>query len=232
MTTVLQAVNQVTQDSRLRSAMLLGGWLESGQNAGAVGDHGTSFGPWQIHTTVHPDISPTQAEDPAAAAAYMEPAYAAAAANVPASLWSSDPEKAAEETAYGAERPSVDYYTSAGAASVDAAWQKTLAELNGQDLSSTQGFAPIGGSQTTGDITGQQSESWLRSLLPGGGLDTPGKILQGSGISVSSIESDVLKMALLVLFVGTGAVLVILGLARATGASAKLQQAAPLAAAL
>jgi hypothetical protein len=204
MVSVLQAVNSVTGNMRLRAAMLFGAWMESGQNATAVGDHGTSFGPWQIHTTVHPDISPAQAEDPAQAAAYMEPAYASAMASVPDSLWTSDPARAAEEVAYGAERPSVDYYASAGAAKVNTEWGNVQKQLAGQDVGSSQGFAPIGGSPVGGgsgtDTTGQDALFGI----PG----TP---------STSSITTELEKLAVLVPVIGIGAVMIVLGLARATG---------------
>lgn len=208
MTTVLQAVNSVTNNARIRAAMLLGGWMESGQNPAAVGDSGHAFGPWQINNLAHPDVSQAQGSDPSWAAKYMEPSYEAALANVPASLWQSDPARAAEETAYGAERPKVDYYASAGSASVNAAWAKTVAELNGQDLSSTKGFAPLGGSTTgTGTTgTGTTGQDALFGI-PG----TP---------STSSIITELEKLAVLVPVIGIGAVMIILGLARATGTKA------------
>lgn len=37
---------------------------ESGLNPASVGDHGTSFGLWQIHLPAHPDITKEQALDP------------------------------------------------------------------------------------------------------------------------------------------------------------------------
>lgn len=37
---------------------------ESSMNSDAVGDHGTSFGLFQIHLPAHPDISEEEAENP------------------------------------------------------------------------------------------------------------------------------------------------------------------------
>lgn len=37
---------------------------ESHFNCNAIGDHGTSYGCWQIHLPAHPDISADQAKDP------------------------------------------------------------------------------------------------------------------------------------------------------------------------
>lgn len=205
---VLQAVDSVTQNARVRASMLLGSWLESGQNPGAVGDNGTSFGPWQIHTPVHPDISSAQAENPAAAAAYMEPAYANAVAGIPDALWQSNPQQAAEEAAYAAEAPSVDYYTSAGSSAVGQAWQKTLQELSGQDLSSTKGFSPLGGPPaTTTSSTGSPNAQDAFSLNP----------LSGVAKSFDSFTNEVKKLAIQVPAIGVGAVMIILGLSRATG---------------
>lgn len=209
---VLQAIESVSSDPRIVEAELLGARLESGWNANAVGDNGTSFGPFQIHTPVHPDITPAQAEDPATAAAYIEPAYAAGVASVPASLWSSNPEQAAEMAAFAAERPAQDYFATAGASGVGAAWQAVTAALSGQNVGSVSGFSPLGGT-----ATGQDSESFLRSLLPGGGLDTPGKILQGSGVSISGLETDIFQGVLTLLAAGAGVALVVIGLTRATG---------------
>lgn len=36
---------------------------ESGFHPDRIGDHGTSYGIWQIHLPAHKDISPNQAED-------------------------------------------------------------------------------------------------------------------------------------------------------------------------
>lgn len=48
-------------DPELAAAVAM---AESGGNAGAVGDNGTSFGLWQIHTPVHPQFSPQSMLDP------------------------------------------------------------------------------------------------------------------------------------------------------------------------
>lgn len=108
---VQRAVYGVTQDPRVRQAMLMGALLEGGNlNGGwSPGDNGTSWGPWQIHGPAHPDITQQQAEDPAAAAAYMAPAYAQAVARIPDAMWQSNPTGAAAMAAYLAERPAYMY---------------------------------------------------------------------------------------------------------------------------
>jgi len=220
---VVQAILSMVSDPHVREAELIGTYLESGANATAVGDNGNSWGPFQINGPSHPGITAAQAEDPSWAVQYMTPEYEAAVAQVPASLWSSNPEQAAERAADLAERPQNDYYVARGAATVDQAWANAVAALNGQDVGPLSGYAPLGGS-ATGTATGQDASlpGWIRSLFPGGGLDTPGKILQGSGIDpgsiVSSAVTSIEKYGLMALFVAAGVGLVVVGLARATGA--------------
>lgn len=109
----------------VRLAMRLGALLEGGTLGGGpfeVGDQGTSYGPFQIHLPAHPDVTATEAVDPAFAVHYMLPAYTAAAGAIAPSLWASNPELAAESAARVAERPAQDYVASRGRSTVDRLW--------------------------------------------------------------------------------------------------------------
>lgn len=102
---VAQAILAATQNPQIQAAMLLGSRMESNWSTSAVGDNGTSFGPFQIHLPAHPGVSAAQAEDPTWAVQYMLPAYTAGVSQVPASLWGSNPALAAATAAFHAERP-------------------------------------------------------------------------------------------------------------------------------
>ncbi|WP_207309614.1 hypothetical protein, partial [Streptomyces kasugaensis] len=106
---VVQAILDATKDPHVRESMLLGSRLESSWNPGAVGDNGTSFGPFQIHLPAHPGVTAAQAQNPAWATRYMLSAYQRGAAAQPESLWRSNPEQAAEQAAVAAEAPAQSY---------------------------------------------------------------------------------------------------------------------------
>lgn len=128
---VVNAILGVTSNTRVREAMLLGSDLESSWSTTAVGDQGTSFGPFQIHLPAHPGVTSAEAENPSWAAHYMLGAYEAGVNSVSPSLWSSNPELAAEEAAFAAERPAQNYFASDGSAVVNAKWAQALAALGG-----------------------------------------------------------------------------------------------------
>jgi hypothetical protein len=217
MTTILQAVNQVTQDARVRAGMLIGAWLESGDNPGAVGDSGHAFGPWQINDLAHPGVSQSEASDPLWSANYMIGSYNAAAAQVPASLWSSNPERAAEQTAYLAERPAQDYYVARGSATVDSAWKNALAQLNGQDVSNDPNYSPLGGNPPTSSSNSSTANAQdVFSLNPLSDL--------------KSLGQDLERIGFIGIFLMVGAAMVVLGLSRATGIKPKLSPALAAAA--
>lgn len=132
---VVAAILGATNDAHVRAAMLMGAQLESGMSTSAVGDNGKSFGPYQIYTVAHPNVSPSQAKDPGWATAFMLPAYQAGVNKVAPSLWTSDPAKAAATAAYYAERPKVMYPDSR----VRAAWPTVQDALNGQTIGPTTG---------------------------------------------------------------------------------------------
>jgi len=125
--TLFQAIAQVANgNSHLQLSMLVGSYLESGWNSHAVG--AGSYGAFQIQDpgVVHPDITVDQALDPAYATNYMAPAYQSALKTVSDGLWASDPAHAAEEVAYHAERPRVEYYVNQGWSKVREAYRKSL----------------------------------------------------------------------------------------------------------
>lgn len=99
-----------TADRRMKLAMLMGALLEGGSWDGpwGVGDGGVSFGPFQINTSAHPDVTRAQAEDPAFAAGYMAGPYAGGVAQV-ADKFDVNPQGAAAAAIYLAERPYAPY---------------------------------------------------------------------------------------------------------------------------
>jgi hypothetical protein len=128
--------------------MLMGSSLESNWNTNAVGDNGESFGPFQIHITVHPGVSSSQAQDPVFAAKYMLPAYQAGVSKVSPSLWQSNPAQAAATAAYYAERPAKMY------SGYEAKWSQVQAALNGADISGpvTGASGGVGGGADSGGV--------------------------------------------------------------------------------
>jgi hypothetical protein len=153
---------------RLRQAELLGAQLESGGSNTAVG--AGSYGAFQIQLSAHPGVTVAQAESPGFAARFITPAYTAALAKVPAALWKSDPEKAAEETAALAERPAygsqgqaMSYFQVRGAGAVDNAWKAAEGAYR-----HTTGTAPSTGS--TGRTAAAGGHLFNRSMLVRVGL--------------------------------------------------------------
>ncbi|MFE3776032.1 hypothetical protein [Streptomyces sp. NPDC059122] len=140
---VVQAILDATKDPHVRESMLLGSRLESSWNPNAVGDNGSSFGPFQIHLPAHPGVTAAQAQNPAWATRYMLSAYQRGAAAQPESLWRSNPERAAEQAAVAAEAPAQSYYSGRGAETVHAAWRATVGALGGH--APAAGTSPGGG---------------------------------------------------------------------------------------
>lgn len=166
MSTALEAaIDSATADPHLRVALRLGALLEGGSYAGpwSVGDQGTSYGPYQIHLTAHPDITAAQANDPTQAVLYMLPEYEAALLRVPASAWEQDPSIAAAQVVYYAERPAAMY----PAARIRAAW----AQLTGAAPTSDSGGGASG--PPSGTVTGGAAPAsggafdWLPGLVSG-----------------------------------------------------------------
>ncbi len=180
--TVAAQVNAQTTDARVRLALLMAPFLEGGGSnplgAGGwgVGDNGHSFGPYQINLPFHPSMNQQTATDPAAAVAYMLPAYTNAVNAQPASLWQTNPERAAEQAIQAAENPATDYYSSHGASSVHSAYTAALAAVGNP---STGGTGPVIGPPTgLGTGTPAPSSDSLGGLGPLGPL-TPFGLLPG-----------------------------------------------------
>lgn len=208
---VTPAINQASTDPHVRLSMELGALLEGGNLTGPwnVGDSGTSFGPFQIHLPAHPGVTAMQANDPRFSANFMVSAYQAAASQIPASLWQSDPELAAEQTAFHAERPSVDYFTSHGSSSVHTAYKSALAAegISGGSPGGTPAYMdPLG---TIGDVVSDPGAfvgaavsaplDALSSLSPGNLITVAIKALISSGLV---LRGTLMVAGLIILFIG------------------------------
>jgi hypothetical protein len=154
---VVNAILAATSNTQVQAAMLMGSKLESGWSATAVGDQGTSFGPFQIHLPAHPGVSSAEAENPSWAVNYMLPAYEDGVSKVPASMWSSNPAEAAATAAYYAERPAKMY------AGYEALWSQVQTALGGGNVSS--GGNTSNASGTGGTSGGAVDASTTSSLL-------------------------------------------------------------------
>jgi N-acetylmuramoyl-L-alanine amidase len=134
-------------DPRLAVSLLTGSFLESGWDNHDVG--GGAFGPFQIQDpgVVNVGVTIVQAENPAFATNFMTPRYKEALRTVDPSLWSSDPETAAEQTAYAAEKPAGTYFSVRGKAAVDLAYSNAIAAMRKMAMSVT-GFGGTAGSRT------------------------------------------------------------------------------------
>lgn len=232
MTTVVQAITSQVSDARTRLAMALGALLEGGtlgSSGFGVGDNGNSHGPFQINAPYHPDISVAAAQDPSKAVAYMQPAYQRAVDAVPASLWQSDPEQAAEQAAFKAENPAQDYYVARGASTVNADYANAKAALAGQPITATAGTA--GG---TANAT-NASLHWSDLYNPIQAFKDLNPLSLFGGLA-NDAESSIVTFALEALFVLGGLALVVGGLYRASeparaNARQQAESVAPLAAA-
>lgn len=129
---VVDAIRSVASNNRVLLSMLMGAKLEGGWVTSAVGDNGSSFGPFQIHLPAHPGVTRAQAQDPVFAAKYMLKSYEAGANRVDAALWNSNPAMAAATAAFYAERPAKMYPTDR----INAAWN---------DVQSASGGGAVGG---------------------------------------------------------------------------------------
>lgn len=200
---VVTAVRTEVQNPQVQAAMLLGSSYEAGWGPGfAVGDQGTSFGPYQMHeggALSATGLTPAQAEDPRAATLAMEPYYESGVSKVPQSLWSSNPSLAAEEAAVYAESPAQSYLSSYGQSSLNSHWSAVQAAMNGQSVSSP---GTAGGQNANLTSFGNTSPipglpSWL------------GNALNWVGVGIPSDVTDYLERGALIVF---GAVLIIVGL--------------------
>lgn len=198
------AVFSQTKNLRTRESMLLGAGLEGGWTSPfPVGDHGTSFGPYQLHqggALTALGLSPAQAENAKTATKAMMPAYQNAVNQISDHLWSSDPESAAEQAAVIAERPAQDYFSTQGRAKVGSVWKNTQNVLAGK--TSTGGMPPNAHTTSAGDGTSTASilgNIW--SFIDG--------LLTGNPTQALSPFAPILERIGLIVF---GAMLIIVGI--------------------
>jgi len=224
--TVAAQVNAQVTDARVRLALLMAPFLEGGGptpiGAGgwSPGDGGHSFGPYQINLPFHPSMTQQSAMDPARAVAYMLPAYQNAVNAQPASLWTTNPELAAEQAIQAAENPATDYYTSHGAASVHSAYLSGLAAVGNPSIGgagpSTGGLGPLTPAPGIGPVGGITGALQNAGTLPGFAVDTLGNAAGSvAGALLGPIERFVTNGALVVLGVIIGIIALVL-LARAS----------------
>ncbi len=163
-TAVGAAVYAATPNQNTRIAMILGALLEGGSLNGpwAVGDNGTSFGPWQIHLPAHPGVSAAQASDPNWAAKYMAPTYEKFTFAGPLGQTSAG----AAQTVFKAERPAAMY----PGGRINNAW----ATMHGQVTGSAKGGQAVADNPTDGG-----------ALNPLTGI---GNSLKSIGTGVSDLE--------------------------------------------
>lgn len=208
---ILTAVTGATSDPHVIEAMLLGSNLESGWDPTAAG--AGSYGDFQLQLDDggYAGVTVADADSPTFATDRMLSQYTASVAEIPDALWTSNPEEAAEQAAYGAERPSVDYYQGQGTAKVNAAWTATQALLAGAPTSAAT--APLSGTGTTTGTTGTLTSFW-------------GDITDPVGTAAKSITAIAVEL----LAVAAGLGLVVLGAVKTASPSTSVTAAATSAA--
>lgn len=172
---------------------MVGSYLETSWNPDDVGDNGTSFGPFQMHIggeLTAQGGTPAQAKDPVWAAQHMLGAYTRGVNRVSSSLWSTDPERAAETAAYYAEVPAQDYYASQGQARVDQAWKVTESFLGGNGVPNYTGTPGTQNAGITSSILDKLLSLFgvpdIKDLAERGGLIIFGGILVLVGLFVAT----------------------------------------------
>lgn len=204
--TLVSQVLAQAPNPQVQAAMLLGSSLEGGWGPSfGVGDPslGGSYGPFQILLAANPGVSSTQAQDPAYAVSYMLPRYEAAVQAQSPALWQSNPELAAEQAAYAAERPAQDYFSTAGAATIGSKWGQVQDALKGAD--------PVAASAGTVTLAGYQ--------LP----ITPGAIA-GDVAQATGVTGDIKKAGAYIALVLSGLGLVVAGAYKTANPGASLRE--------
>lgn len=181
---VVSAILGGTSDNEVRAAMLMGSWFESGWNANSTQTGGGGGeGAFQL-SPGGPTHTSAQAFSPSASVSIMLPAYQAAVKSIPQSLWTSNPEMAAEQAAVAAEKPAQSYLASHGQSAVDAAWSNVESALGGNSTF-TSSSASTGGTVAGGVLSAGLSSLGITSLsdtVERGGLIVLGAILVIVGI--------------------------------------------------
>ena len=171
-----QAPDPYTAEAMLLGSSLEGGWGPTFQ----VGDHGTSFGPFQMHeggALTATGLTPGQASDPAQAVAAMLPYYESATQAQGTGLWNTNPETAAEQAAVMAEKPGnasgiVPYFVSPGVATVNAKWNNVLAAIGGGQYAKPGSAAYNAAVATGANAVGQSTATYTPAS------SSIGKVLQ------------------------------------------------------
>ena len=177
---VVSAILSTTTDSEVRAAMLMGSWFESSWNENATQGAGGGEGAFQL-SPGGPGHTSAQAYSPTASAQIMLPAYQAAVKSIPQSLWTSNPELAAEQAAVAAERPAHSYLSSYGQQAVNTAWTNTESALGG-NTSFTSSATPGTSSSGISNALGSLGISDLSDMVERGGLIILGAVLVFIGI--------------------------------------------------
>lgn len=185
---ILKAVEGVTKNKDVALAMLMGAELESSDDPTAVGGSaatGFSYGAWQFQNTSSPAgaaFTIQNADNPQWEAQEIVEDYTNAAAQIPQSTWSSNPELAGEETAVLAEKPQESYYQARGTAAVNNAYNIAIQEEAGSISDFTQsqlqgsGESNVGGGSAAASNTSiTNTDSFLSSF---------NKVLNPSGSSL------------------------------------------------
>lgn len=251
MNPTVAAILGYTDDPQQQLAMAFGSRLEGGWTPPfPAGDHGTSFGPYQIHNPANP----AAANDPVTATHIMGKRYAAGV-RAAGGLWQSDPVAAADKAAVTAERPAQDYVISRGQPTVNAAFAaalnaipQTSAQAVISGAAGTGGAPDDGAGAAGGQIGGSVTLPPQWSLNPAtdakilAGMITgiPGKVGDAVGgafaAAFGAIWDDAKPFIVTMGFAGLGLALIGAGLVITTrpareAATSKVSEAAPLAAA-
>lgn len=165
--TLFAAIDHVSKgDNKLMAAMLLASYLESRWNPRAISNDG-AFGAYQIQSpgVVNTGITIDEALDPAYATNYMVPRFRNVLQQQSTDSWSTNPERAAHDIAYRAERPRLTYYESQGTELVRTGFTETLKVMQsmGRDTSSWRSISS--GSATVDEMCQSTDESG-NSLIP------------------------------------------------------------------
>lgn len=193
----IQAILGYTGDPQLQAAMALGSRLEGGWGpAYGVGDLGTSFGPYQIHLPAHPGVTEAEASDPVWATHYMGGSYQGGLGAVGQAAWA-EPESAAEQVAYHAERPAEDYVTARGQAAVDTAWAATMNTLPSTSAAAVLTAAKNGGGGSGGGgVIGTVGQGLKDVVDPGGIIGKAGGLITGPASKAAGAATDAIGGAI------------------------------------
>lgn len=189
-------------NNRLALSMLLASYLESGWRN--VKSQDGAFGYFQIQQpgVVHPDITVAEAMTAAGATNFMVPAFKGALNQVGSPIWGSNPERAAHDVAYAAERPAMPYYESQGPTKVKAAYEASLKVMQkrGMSVDFTSTVAP----NTQSALTPISFEEMVQFCDQYGGANYGAGLPYGQAVNIV-IEAARSQFGLPYVFGGGGA---------------------------